>query len=244
MAACHVAEGGSGAGLEEQYFPSNDKAGLKSVQCAFLSPGLFSKNYSADSPVDKFTGWFAIPNAVFLYSKLTSMKILNLLCLLFFIQVAAAQRTDPEFPPGWIMHARLHNGLLTKMHSSTDRYAGGLQVLPQYTIVPHKLRTGITAGVFYADHKVQALAGPSLAWKIKTLHASFFGSAGNLHLSADHWWGTRGQFLAGGSLNLDIGNLLILGLSAHRDYRRGDWWLQQTLAVRISRKKVEKEPFN
>ncbi|WP_038007857.1 hypothetical protein [Terrimonas ferruginea] len=172
------------------------------------------------------------------------MKMPFLICLSLIINNVLAQLPDPEFPPGFILHTRLHNGLLTKMNSSPDRYAGGLQLVPQVTVIPHRLRAGVSAGVFYADHKVQALAGPSIAWKIKTLHASFFGSAGNIHLAADHWWGTRGQAFAGGSFNLDLGNLLVLGLSAHRDYSRGNWWLQQTLAVRISKKKVEKEPFN
>ncbi|MDF2382614.1 hypothetical protein JMG10_14125 [Nostoc ellipsosporum NOK] len=172
------------------------------------------------------------------------MKMPFLICLLLITRFVAAQLPDPEFPPGFILYARLHNGLLTKMSSTPDRYAGGLQLVPLVTVVPHRLRAGATAGLYYADHKVQALAGPSLALKIRTLRASFFGSAGNVQLSADHWWGTRGQSFAGGGLHLDLGNILVLGLSAHRDYRRGDWLLQQTLAVRISRKKVEKEPFN
>lgn len=172
------------------------------------------------------------------------MKSMALCVLLGLSFSLCAQINDPEYPKGFIMHARLHNGMLTKFGGMPDAYLGGLQLVPQVTLVPHKLRAGIVAGAFYTQQKLQALAGPAISWKVKTLYASFFGSAGNINLSADHWWGTGGQHLAGGGINLDIGNLLLIGLGAHRDYRLNNWWIQQSLGLRLSKKKKIVEPYN
>jgi len=152
-------------------------------------------------------------------------------------------RDDPEFPKGFILYGRLHQGMVSNF-STPELYAGGLQLVPQWTIVEHRLRAGIVIGSFYTENKIQALAGPTVSYKLKTLYIGLFGSAANINLAADHWWGTCGQHLAGGSINLDIGNLLVIGLGAHRDYSRNNWWIQQTLAIRLSKKKKVIEPFN
>lgn len=174
------------------------------------------------------------------------------LLLLFFLSTRSlvaqdgstlTTKDDPEFPKGFILYGRLHQGMISNF-SKPELYAGGLQLVPQWTVVEHRLRAGVVIGSFYTQNKIQALAGPTVSYKLKTLYVGLFGSAANINLAADHWWGTRGQHLAGGSINLDIGNLLVIGLGAHRDYSRNNWWFQQTLAVRLSKKKKVKEPFN
>lgn len=151
-------------------------------------------------------------------------------------------QTDTEFPKGFIMYAKLHNCMTTNFTSAPDLYVGGLQLAPQYTVVPHLLRAGVIAGGFYGNKKIQGEFGPSLSFKLKTFNANLqgarVGSLGNLNLLVDHLWGTGKQRLVGGGLILDAGNLLTFGVTAHRDYNLNNWWFQSELAIRISKKKV------
>ena len=170
----------------------------------------------------------------------------NCFILLFcgFAAYCPAQ-SDPEFPKGFIMYAKLHNGMVTDFSSGPDLYVGGLQIAPQYTVVPHLLRAGIVAGGFYGNKKIEGEAGPSLSFKLKTFNAKLngagVGSLGNLNLLVDHLWGTGKQRLLGGGLILDAGNIVSFGLTAHRDYRLNNWWFQSEVAVRISKKPKRKE---
>lgn len=149
-------------------------------------------------------------------------------------------QTDPEFPKGFIMYAKLHNGMVTHFSSAPDLYVGGLQLAPQYTVVPNLLRAGLVAGGFYGNKKIQGEFGPSLSLKLKTfkanLHGAGVGSFGNLNLLVDHLWGTGKQRLLGGGLLLDAGNLLSFGLTTHRDYQFNNWWFQSEISIRISKK--------
>jgi hypothetical protein len=162
-------------------------------------------------------------------------------CLLFFDCIA---QTDTEFPKGFIMHAKLHNGMITNFKAGADLYTGGLQLIPQFTLIDHKLRGGIIAGVFYANKKMEGQFGPTIAVKLKSFNAGPFGSAANLHFTADHIWGTGKQKLIGAGIHVDLLNKLVLGLTTHRDYEFKTWWLQTALGIRISKKKKTKEPFN
>jgi hypothetical protein len=161
-----------------------------------------------------------------------------LICLTIFV---AAQ--DPEFPKNeFIMHLRLHNGMVTTFHSSPDLYVGGLQLIPQWTVVENHLRIGVVVGGFYTAKKLQGLAGPTISLKLKTFSLKNLGSGGNINLSLDHLWGTEQQRLLGGSLNVDIFNLIVPGISVHRDYHLSSWWLQGTIAFRISKLKKIPHP--
>ncbi|MES2647746.1 MAG: hypothetical protein V4717_12765 [Bacteroidota bacterium] len=151
---------------------------------------------------------------------------------------------DPEFPKGFIMYAKLHNGLVTNFKDDVpDLYVGGIQLVPMVTLVEHKLRGGLIVDGFYTGKKIQAAAGPTIAWKIKTINAGVFGSAANINLSFDHLWGTEDQRLVGGGINADLLNFLLLGITAHRDYQLNTWWLQSSIGLRISKKKKVVEPF-
>lgn len=175
-------------------------------------------------------------------------KVINLFNRLFLCFITAIislsvchAQTDTEFPKGFIFYAKLHSGMVTHFDSSPDLFTGGLQLSPQMTAVPHLLRLGINAGGFFTRNKIQGGIGPVVSLKIKTFYVGLkgaaVGSAGNLHLRFDHLWGTGGQGLSGGGVIADIGNLLTLGLTGHRDYRLNDWWFQTEVGVRISGKK-------
>lgn len=174
------------------------------------------------------------------------MKIISVIVLCSIISFgSSAQVQDPEFPKEFIMHLKLHNGMVTNFNgNSADQYVGGIQLVPQYTIVPHLIRGGVILDGFYTGKKLQGAAGPTLSIKLTTLHAKPFGSAGNIHLNIDHLWGTEKQRLLGGGINADIGNRLVLALTVHRDYNLNTWWLQNTLGLRISSIAKKAEIFN
>lgn len=169
---------------------------------------------------------------------------LFLLMIYCFFSIKGFTQDDTEFPKGFVMHARLHNGMITNFHHGADLYVGGLQLIPQVTVLPGKLRMGIIAGGFYAGKTVDGQFGPTISVKLKTFNAGPFGSAANVHLTADHIWGTNKQKLAGGGIHVDLLNKLVLGITAHRDYEWNTWWLQTALGLRISKIKKTKEPFN
>ncbi|MES2850035.1 MAG: hypothetical protein V4685_13330 [Bacteroidota bacterium] len=167
------------------------------------------------------------------------MKKLIPLLLLFFSTRLSAQ-SDNEFPKEFIMHLKLHNGMVTNFSNAPDGYVGGIQLIPQYTLVKNKIRAGVIADGYYTGKKFQAAFGPTLSFKLKTFKLGVFGTGGNAHINIDHLWGTGKERLLGGGINLDIGNKIVLGLTAHRDYNLNTWWFQNTLGIRIS--KVKKIP--
>jgi hypothetical protein len=168
----------------------------------------------------------------------------SLIPVLILLSQFAAAQDDPEFPKGFIMYLKLNNGLVTKFNSSPDLYTGGLQLVPQITLIEHKLRAGVSAGVFYTDKKLQLSGGPNLTLKLKTFNAKQFGSIGNINISAEHLWGSGGQRLIGLGFNIDALNKIVISLTAHRDYNLNSWWFQNGVAIKISKKKKIEEPFN
>jgi hypothetical protein len=151
---------------------------------------------------------------------------------------------DTEFPKGFIMHAKLHNGMVTNFKAGADLYVGGIQLVPQFTVVKNKMRAGIVAGAFYNGKIIDGQFGISTSVKLKTINALVFGGAANINLSAEHLWGTSKQKLIGGGINADVLNKVVLGFTAHKDYEFKTWWLQMSLGIRVSKKKKTKEKFN
>lgn len=111
--------------------------------------------------------------------------------------------------------------------------------MPQYTLVPGKLRGGIIADAFYTGKKFQAAFGPTLSIKLKSLHAGPLGTAANIHVNFDYLVGTQKERLIGGGINADILDRVVIGLSVHRDYNLNTWWLQNSVGIRISKVKGE-----
>ena len=162
-----------------------------------------------------------------------------LLSVLCFSSIIATAQT--EFPKEFIAHVRLHSGMITS--PVADLFVGGLQIVPEYTLIEHKLRGGIIAGGFYSYKEINGLFGPTLSLKLTEFKGGHFGSLGNLHLNFDHLWGTDKQRLAGAGINLDLLNKLVVSLAAHRDYKWDQWWIQTGIAFRISKVKKPKETF-
>lgn len=172
------------------------------------------------------------------------VPLLILLSSFFYVNAQQAKISDPEFPKEYIMHVKLHNGMVTDFNGETpDQYTGGIQLVPQYTFVPHLLRGGVILDAYYTGKKLQAAVGPTLSIKLLTLRAKPFGSLGNLHLNIDHLWGSEHQQLLGGGINADIGNWIVIAFTGHRDYNLNTWWLQNSIAIRISKVKRKKQEF-
>ena len=172
-------------------------------------------------------------------SRIFRIYSLLVLCL----STSTFSFSQTEFPPEFIAHLRLHSGMITYSNSDPELFVGGLQLIPQFTFVPHKLRGGLVAGAFYSDNNINGLFGPTISYKITEFKGGHFGSLGNLHINLDHLWGTDKQHLAGGGINLDLLNKLVVSLSAHRDYKLSNWWIQSGIAFRISKTKQPKETF-
>ena len=97
------------------------------------------------------------------------------------------------------MHLNLHGGMVTNFSAGTpELYTGGIQLIPQYTLVTHLIRGGVIVDGFYTDKNLQGAFGPTLSIKLLTLKAKPFGSLGNINVSFDHLWGTGKQRLLGG----------------------------------------------
>jgi hypothetical protein len=163
--------------------------------------------------------------------------------LLCFICSCSAIFGQTEFPKEFIAHIRLHSGMITYPDNAPELFVGGLQLIPQVTLVPYKLRGGVVAGAFYSYNSINGMFGPTISYKITEFKGGHFGSLGNLHINLDHLWGTDKQHLAGGGINLDLLNKLVVSLSAHRDYKLSNWWIQSGIAFRISKVKQPKETF-
>ncbi len=163
--------------------------------------------------------------------------ILAVLCFSFLS--ATAQQT--EFPREFVTHIKLHSGMVTT--GGADLFLGGLQLIPEYTLIEHKLRGGIIAGAFYSYSEINGLFGPTLSLKLTDFQGGHFGTLGNLHLNFDHLWGTDKQRLVGAGFNLDLLNKLVVSLTGHRDYKWDQWWIQSGIAFRISKVKQPKESF-
>src|SRR5688572_5870365 len=168
-------------------------------------------------------------------------RIYALFSCSFFFSIISFSQT--EFPSEFIAHIRLHSGMITYNNNAPELFIGGLQVIPQFTLVPNKLRGGLVVGGFYAYNEINGLFGPTISYKITEFKGGHFGSLGNLHINLDHLWGTDKQHLAGGGINLDLLNKLVASLSAHRDYKLNNWWIQSGIAFRISKTKQPKETF-
>jgi len=163
----------------------------------------------------------------------------SLLTFIFFlpiVYVTNAQK-DTEFPKGWVIYLQAQQGMVTRFTTSPDLFVGGLRLSPQATLVPGLLRVGASAGAVFNNKTMNGLFGANVAIKLATINVMNLGSLLNLQLQAEHLWGTNHQKLAGGLLHIEVGQLLVLGLSVHRDYAIGNWWFQSGLGVNLLHKK-------
>lgn len=117
-----------------------------------------------------------------------------------------------------------------------------MQFRPQYTVVPDLLRIGATAGLIYSATHVDGLLGPSVALKISTFSVDPFGSIANIQVQADYWWSTRNRQYLGGGPKVELGALLMIGLTVHRDFEDNAWLFQATAGFNLFHQKRKPGP--
>jgi len=166
-------------------------------------------------------------------------KLFLIISLIPFSYGVSAQ--EPEFAKEFIMHLKLHGGMVTNFHgAASDQYIGGIQLVPQTTLVTNKLRGGIIVDGFYTGKKFQAAFGPTVSLMLRSFHAGPLGTVANLHLNFDYLIGTDKERLIGGGINIEAGKWIIIGLTAHRDYNLNTWWFQNSVAIRLTKVKGDK----
>lgn len=173
-------------------------------------------------------------------------RLLRRFSLLLIVGLSISAQAQEEFPKGWVMYLEAMQGVVTGFHASQpDLYVGNLQLSPQVTIIPGYLRlSAIGGGTFYSKH-IYGMAGAGLNAKLVTVHFNPFGSLLNLQAQLQHLWGTGHQQLLGGGLKAELGQIILLGITAHRDYHFREWWLQAGVGFNLLHKKksASQDPF-
>ncbi len=160
-------------------------------------------------------------------------------CLFLFSFTATAQ----EFPKGWVFPLTLGQGAVTAFNHTPDLYLGTLSFSPQYTLVPGRLRAGITAGGAYTNKRIYGIGGPQLALLLTDKPKILSSTVLNVQLVVEQLWGTKEQRLAGGGLAIEVGQLAVFSLKALRDYHMNAWWLAGSVGVNLFGKKPKENPF-
>ena len=168
-------------------------------------------------------------------------------CLVLFISILSNlyAQNDYEFPKGWVLNLENFQGAATKFNETPDLYLTELRLSPQYTVAPALLRIGGSAGVVFTNKKLSGLFGANLALKIKTINIpNFNASLLNIQWIAEHLWGTEQQQLVGTGFKIEAAQMLLLSLTADRDYRLNYWRFQIGFGYNFIRNKVHKDPLS
>ncbi|OUJ74844.1 hypothetical protein BXP70_08820 [Hymenobacter crusticola] len=105
-----------------------------------------------------------------------------------------------------------------------ERYLATAQFVPQWTLVPGRLRVGVPVGAFHPGYQLGGLAGSRLTLKVFQGPPVLLASSFHLHILAEylplvytpteHW-----RQLVGAGVGLETSNLLGIVLKLHRDVR-------------------------
>ena len=167
------------------------------------------------------------------------------ICLLsFFGHTSLRASAQAEFPKGWVLYAGGSQGCNTNFGLTPDRYIGGLDLKPMVTVIPDHLRLGALAGLIYTDQRVDAMAGPLVAWKVtKFAIPAFAGTLGNLQLQLGYFRGSGDHSAVGGGPFVEVARKFQVGITAFRDYGINSWLFQLGLGINLLSKKIQSDPF-
>lgn len=179
--------------------------------------------------------------------QIPSASLILLLAFLLCCHQNSGAQGNPdetEFRKGWSTWLKLGNGVVTRFDNSPDLYVAGLQINPQVTVIEHRLRAGAGAGFAYTGKKFSGLIGPTFAYRLVSFEMKNIGGLANLHLAAEHNWGTEKQRLAGIGVGFEILQTALVALMTHRDYNLNQWWLQAHIGIKLGRTKSKTPEFN
>ena len=137
--------------------------------------------------------------------------------------LAPAPASAQDLPQGFDVLAELGQGF-SHPRGGDALYLATLQVVPQATLVPERLRAGLVLGAFYPGTRVGGLAGGRLT--LKVLQGPSFLLANSFHVNIQGEYlpvvrvgdGAWRQWLGGG-IALETSNLLGLVFRVHRDFK-------------------------
>lgn len=161
------------------------------------------------------------------------MKLPVLLLILLFGLTAQAQ----EFPSRFSMPVEVAQGF-NQPNGQSPLYLLTLQVVPQVTLLPGRLRLGAVLGGFYPGTQVGVLAGPRLTLKLLEGSSLLSASSFNLHLLGEFLWATapapaNGRQLLGGGIGLGSSDLVTVAFKLHRDLNQPATWFQISLGYNL-----------
>lgn len=147
-----------------------------------------------------------------------------------------------DMPKGFDVTAELGQGF-HHPRGEDALYLATLQVVPQVTVVPGRLRAGLVLGAFYPGTHLGGLAGGRAT--LKVLQGPPFLLAGSFHVNLQGeylpavWTGanTWRQWVGGG-IGLETSNLLSLAIRVHRDFRTPATYGQLVVAVNLRYKRT------
>lgn len=167
----------------------------------------------------------------------------HLICVVVLLLYAPLKSfAQSEFSKGWIFPLELGQGAVTAFNHAPDLYLATLAFSPQVTVIPGRLRVGLTGGGAFYAKRIYGYGGGRASFMIwggpKVLESSVF----NVQLVGEYLFGTKDQRLAGGGFAAEIGTLATVSVKTHRDYMLNNWWFQAGLGLNLFRKKAVPPP--
>jgi hypothetical protein len=147
-----------------------------------------------------------------------------------------------EMPKGFDLMAELGQGF-SRPRGDRTLYLATLQVVPQVTLVPERLRAGLVLGTLYPGTKLGVLAGGRLTYKLaqgppvllaKSFHVNLQGEYLPLVRSGPDTW----RQWVGAGIGLETSNLLGVAVRVHRDFRTPATYGQLALSFNFRYKRT------
>ena len=192
--------------------------------------------------------WGVVPAAAgpqsILGQPLTCMKLASSCggALLAGALAAPAGAWAQEIPRGFDLLVEAGQGL-SHPQGGPGLYLATLQVVPQWTLVPERLRAGLVLGAVYPGTHFGGLAGGRVTVKIlegppfllaKSFHVNLQGE----YLPVVHTEpGTWRQWVGAG-IGLETSNLLALAVRVHRDFGAPATYGQLAVAFNLRYKRT------
>ena len=127
-----------------------------------------------------------------------------------------------EMPKGTALLAELGQGF-NRPPGGDVGYLATLQLVPQWTVVPGRLRAGLVLGAFYPGTRLGGLAGGRATLRVIQGPPVLLASSFHVHLLGEYlpavWTGDNWQQWIGVGVGIETSNLLGLAFKLHRDFR-------------------------